>query len=89
MNKKTRSTKSEKWRHACNSVEIAWTNEQKVAVTSYGRNKNHDDEIKKNQEKANNSPSYRCAAIKKKRQIDWKFLFFFFSVKKCSNFPCS
>ena len=47
MNKKTRSTKSEKWRHTCNSVEIAWTNEQKVAVTSYGRNKNHDDEIKK------------------------------------------
>ena len=47
MNKKTRSTKSEKWRHACNSVEIAWKNEQKVAVTSYGRNKNHDDEIKK------------------------------------------
>ena len=46
MNKKTRSTKSEKWRHACNSVEIAWTNEQKVAVTSYGRNKNHDDETK-------------------------------------------
>ena len=46
MNKKTRSTKSEKRRHACNSVEIAWTNEQKVAVTSYGRNKNHD-EIKK------------------------------------------
>ena len=47
MNKKTRSSKSEKWRHTCNSVEIAWTNEQKVAVTSYGRNKNHDDEIKK------------------------------------------
>ena len=47
MNKKTHSTKSEKWRHTCNSVEIAWTNEQKVAVTSYGRNKNHDDEIKK------------------------------------------
>ena len=46
MNKKTRSTKSEKWRHTCNSVEIAWTNEQKMAVTSYGRNKNHD-EIKK------------------------------------------
>ena len=46
MNKKTRSIKSEKWRHTCNSVEIAWTNEQKVAVTSYGRNKNHDDEIK-------------------------------------------
>ena len=36
-----------------------------MAVTSYGRNKNHDDEIKKNQEKANNSLSYRCAAIKK------------------------
>ena len=68
MNKKTRSTKSEKWRHTCNSVEIAWTNEQKVAVTSYGRNKNHDDEIKKNQEKANNIPSYRCAAIKKKHE---------------------
>ena len=65
MNKKTRSTKSEKWRHTCNSVGIAWTNEQKMAVTSYGRNKNHDDEIKKNQEKANNSLSYRCAAIKK------------------------
>ena len=47
MNKKTRSNKSEKRRHTCNSVEIAWTNEQKVAVTSYGRNKNHDDEIKK------------------------------------------
>ena len=47
MNKKMRSTKSEKWRHTCNLVEIAWTNEQKVAVTSYGRNKNHDDEIKK------------------------------------------
>ena len=60
---KTSPTKSEKWRHTCNSVEIACTNEQKVAVTSYGRNKNHD-EIKKNQEKANNSLSYRCAAIK-------------------------
>ena len=34
-----------------------------MAVTSYGRNKNHDDEIKKKQEKANNSLSYRCAAI--------------------------
>ena len=34
-------------------------------MTSYGRNKNHDDEIKKKQEKANNSPSYRCAAINK------------------------
>ena len=28
-----------------------------MAVTSYGGNKNHDDEIKKNQEKANNSLS--------------------------------
>ena len=37
--------------------------EQKVAVTSYGRNKNHDDGITK--ERAN-SPSYRCAAIKNK-----------------------
>ena len=58
MNKKKLSTKSEKWRHTCSSIEIAWTNEQKMAVTSYGRNKNHD-EIKK----ANNIPSYRCAAI--------------------------
>ena len=33
-------------------------NEQKVVVTSYGRNKNLDDEIKKNQEKDD------CAAIK-------------------------
>ena len=65
MNKKTRSTKSEKWRHTCNSVEIAWTNEQKVAVTSYGRTKKSWWRNKKNQEKANNSPSYRCAAIKK------------------------
>ena len=64
MSKKTRSTKSEKWRHACNSVEVAWTNEQKVAVTSYGHNKNHDEDIKKNQEKANISPSYCCASIK-------------------------
>ena len=47
MNKNTRSTKSEIWRHTCNSVEIACTHEQKVAVTSYGRNKNHDDETKK------------------------------------------
>ena len=39
-----------------------------MAVTSYGCNKNHDDEIKKNQEKANNSPSYRCAAIKKRQR---------------------
>ena len=32
----------------------------KVVVTSYGRNKNLDE---KKQEKAKNSPSYRCAAI--------------------------
>ena len=30
MNKKNRSTKSKKWRHARTSVEIAWTNEQKA-----------------------------------------------------------
>ena len=43
-----------------------WTKSRfKAVVTSYGRNKNRDDEIKKNQEKAKNSPSYRCAAIKK------------------------
>ena len=35
-----------------------------VTVTSYGRNKNLD-KILKNQEKANNSRSYRLAAIKK------------------------
>ena len=39
-----------------------------MAVTSYGRNKNHDDKIKKNQEKANNSLSYRCAAIKHRKE---------------------
>ena len=32
-----------------------------MVVTSYGRNKNHEDEIKKL--KDNESPSYRCAAI--------------------------
>ena len=36
-----------------------------VVVTSYGRNKNRN-EVKKNQEKAKNSPSYHCAANKKK-----------------------
>ena len=59
MNKKTRSTKSEKWRHTCNSVEFAWKNEQKVAVTWYGRNKNHDDEIKKHSRKNSGSDSKR------------------------------
>ena len=43
-----------------------------MAVTSYGRNKNHDDEIKKNQEKANNSPSYRCAATKNENSTEKK-----------------
>ena len=51
MNKKNRYTKCENRRHTRTSVEIAWTNEQKswfeVVVTSYGRNKNRDDEIKK------------------------------------------
>ena len=40
-----------------------------MVVTAYGRNKIRDDEIKKNQEQANNSPSYRSAAIKN----NWKF----------------
>ena len=44
-----------------------------LVVTSYGRNK-YLDEIK-NQKKANNSPRYRCAAIKK-RQHPIKFKFF-------------
>ena len=40
-----------------------WTKGRfEVVVTSYGRNKNRD---KKNKEKANNSLSYRYAAIKK------------------------
>ena len=51
MNNRTRSTKSENWRHARNSDEIAWRNEQKADLkwlcSSYGRNKNRDDEIKK------------------------------------------
>ena len=63
MNKKNRSTKSEKWRHTCDSVEIAWTNEQKVVVTSYDRSKNHDDEIIKNiaeQVLTYNSKNFHC-----------------------------
>ena len=77
MNKKTRSTKSEKRRHTCNSVEIAWTNEQKVAVTSYGRNKNHDDEIKKH---SKTSPELQFKELNEKlrrtlpdQQINWTF----------------
>ena len=65
MNKKTRSTKNEKWRHTRTSAEIAWTNKQKsdwVVVTSYARNKNRDDEINKNiagQVLTNNSKNFR------------------------------
>ena len=62
---KTHSTKSEKWSHARISVEIAWTNEQKADLKWLRRHivvKNND-QGKKNQEKANNSPSYRCGAI--------------------------
>ena len=64
INKKIRPIKRENWRHARTSVEIAWKIEQKSDLkwlTSYDCNKNLDDEIK-NQEKANSSPSYRCAA---------------------------
>ena len=63
MNKKTRSTKSEKWRHTFDSVEIAWTNEQKVAVTSYGRNKNHD-EIKKTKRRPIIAPAIAVRLLK-------------------------
>ena len=38
-----------------------------LAVTSYGRKKKSR-RRNKNQEKANNSPSYRCAAINKEHQ---------------------
>ena len=67
MNKRTRSTRSQKWRHTRTSVEIAWTNEQKQiwsgcdAIWSSQKSRRRN---KKNQEKANNSPSYRRAAIK-------------------------
>ena len=37
-----------------------------MVVTSYGRNKNPDN--KKKREKAKNSPSYRCVAIKKRKE---------------------
>ena len=48
-----------------------------MVVTSYGRNKNRDDEMK-NQEKANNSPSYRCAPINNlvKKNLENKFIHF-------------
>ena len=49
MNKKLAPLRA-KNDHTCNSVETARMNEQKVAVTSYGRKKNHDDEIKKPRE---------------------------------------
>ena len=76
MNKTTRSTKSEKWRHTCNSAEIAWTNEQKVAVTSYGRNKNHDDEIKKTKRRPIIAPAIAVRLLIKKirsnKNIDYR-----------------
>ena len=76
MNKKTRSTKSEKWRHTCNSVEIAWTNEQKVAVTSYGRNKNHDDEIKNiaGQVLTYNSKNFHWLNRKTRPRMDYEWI---------------
>ena len=46
------------------SVEIAWTNEQKVAVTSYGRNKNHDDEIKKTKRRPIIAPAIAVRLLK-------------------------
>ena len=46
-----------------------------VVATSYGRNKNRDDKIKKNHEKSNNSPKYRCAAIKNILQKIVKYYF--------------
>ena len=65
---KTRSSKSEEWSH----TQFSWNcmhewikSRFKIIVTSYGRNKNFDNEIK-NQEKANYSLSYRCAAINNK-----------------------
>ena len=70
MNEKTRSTKSEKWRHTCNSVEIAWTNEQKVAVTSNGRNKNHDDEIKKHSKTSPDVQFKEFSLTKQKNQSE-------------------
>ena len=57
---------SEKLRHTCTSIENSWTNEQNadlkwlwrhMVVTKIAKKK-------KNQEKANNSLSYRCEAIK-------------------------
>ena len=37
MNKKSPTTKSEKWRHASTSIEIAWTNEQKTDLKGLWR----------------------------------------------------
>ena len=42
-----------------------------VVLTSYTCNRNLEEEIK-NQEKINNSPSYRCAAIKKSKNLRGK-----------------
>ena len=63
---KTRSNNSEKWRHARTSIEIARTNEQKADLKWLWRHMVEQKSRRgnKNHEKANNSPSYRCAAIK-------------------------
>ena len=58
-----------------------------MAVTSDGRKKNHDDEIKKNQEKANNSPSYRCAAIKKRQRLNTIQILRAVKKQKANNSP--
>ena len=42
-----------------------------MVMTSYGRHKNRNDEIIKNQERANNRPSYRRAAIRKTNQCHY------------------
>ena len=47
MNKKTRSTKSENDVTHAIQLKLHEPMNKKVAVTSYGRNRNHDDEIKK------------------------------------------
>ena len=53
-----------------NSVETEWTKSRfELAVTSYGCNKILEET--KNQEKANNSPSYRSVAIKEKYEKSW------------------
>ena len=53
-----------------------------MVVTSYGRIKNPDGKIKKNQENANNSPSYYCAAIIKTNLKNNQDFFNFFKRTK-------